>query len=471
MDILRRNLSKLFGFPLSTNFLSGEFDRPRNENVKNERKSVFNMHGYAAPPLPVVKIGFIGIGVRGGAAVSRIVNIKGVEINALCDVREYAVKINRERIRIAGLKPAAEYFGNDYIWKELCERDDINLVYIATPWKWHTEMALYAMECGKHVAVEVPAATTLDECWQLVKMSEKTRLHCFQLENCCYDFFETLTIQMAQKGILGELVHAEGAYIHDQMNSMFGARPEAPAFKEVFRPFEHMGRSGNLYPTHGLGPIALALNINRGDRMDYMSSVSSSDFTMLSRARQLAETDDYYKKFIHTTYRGNMNTSIIKTVKGKTILLQHDVSSPRPYSRIHILSGTKGFVQKYPLPAKIALGHHFMNDKDLEKLKKLYTPPLISYIQEIAKKIGGHGGMDFVMDWRLIDCLRNGLPLDMDVYDAASWSAIIPLSIWSVKNRSKSIDVTDFNSGLWQKNEPVDFSLRGGGNTEVVYKI
>lgn len=447
-----------------------ENDYMASKERSKSRKVFFNMHDYAAPPLPIVKIGFIGIGVRGGSAVSRIVNIKGVEINALCDTREYAVKINRNRLKAAGMKPAAEYYGDEYAWKKLCERDDINLVYIATPWKWHVEMALYAMECGKHVAVEVPAATTLEGCWQLVEMSEKTKLHCMQLENCCYDFFETFTIQMAQKGLLGELVHAEGAYIHDQMDAMFGGRPVAPAFKEAFRPFEHMGRSGNLYPTHGLGPVALALNINRGDRMDYMSSVSSSDFSMLARARQLAETDDYYDKFTRTTYRGNMNSSIIKTVNGKTILLQHDVSSPRPYSRIHLLSGTKGFVQKYPLPAKVAFGHQFMENDKLKELEEQYSPQLIKHISEMAKKIGGHGGMDFVMDWRLVDCLRNGLPLDMDVYDAAAWSAIIPLSVWSVANRSQSMDIPDFTGGLWKDNGPVDFSLRGGGNTDVKSK-
>lgn len=432
------------------------------------RKPVFQMHNYAAAPIPVVRIGFVGIGVRGGAAVSRIINIKDVEITALCDTRKYVVDVNQQKLRKAEMKPAAEYYGDDYAWKKLCERDDIDLVYIATPWKWHVEMAVYAMECGKHVAVEVPAATTLDECWQLIEVSEQTRRHCIQLENCCYDFFETMTIQMAQEGKLGELVHAEGAYIHDQMEAMFGSRPVAPAFKEAFRPFEHMGRSGNLYPTHGLGPVALALDVNRGDRMDYLSSASTLDFSMLARAKELARTDDYYDKFIHTTYRGNMNSSIIKTVKGKTILLQHDVSSPRPYSRIHMLSGTKGFAQKYPLPGKVAFGHSFVNDETMKELEEQYSPELIKHIAGIARQIGGHGGMDFVMDWRLVDCLRNGLALDMDVYDAASWSSIIPLSIWSVANRSNSVDIPDFTSGRWESGRPVDFSLRGGGNTEVL---
>lgn len=471
MDLSRRNF---LGSTLLLPFFAGASSIDEVASLVKEsvdrgsgRKPACNMHNYAADPIPAVRIGFIGLGVRGGAAVSRIININNVDIRALCDTREYVVNVNQQKLQKAKKEPAAEYYGDDYAWKKLCERDDIDLIYIATPWKWHVEMAVYGMTCGKHVAVEVPSATTLDGCWQLIEVSEKTRKHCIQLENCCYDFFETLTIEMALKGKLGELVHAEGAYIHDQMEAMFGSRPVSPSFKEPFRPYEHMGRSGNLYPTHGLGPIALALDINRGDRMDYLSSVSTNDFSMLARARELVRTDDYYDKFTHTTYRGNMNSSIIRTVKGKTILLQHDVSSPRPYSRIHMLSGTEGYVQKYPLPAKIAFGHSFVNADTMKKLEEQYSPELIKHIAGMARRIGGHGGMDFIMDWRLIDCLRNGLSLDMDVYDAASWSSIIPLSIWSVANRSNSVDIPDFTAGIWKSNSSVDFSLRGGGNTAV----
>jgi predicted dehydrogenase len=432
-----------------------------------KRKQVFNMCGYAAPKIPVVRIGYVGIGSRGGWAVTRMLNVKDVEIKALCDVREAAVKANQNTLKKHGWPAAAEYFGNDYSWKQLCERDDIDLVYIATPWEWHTPIAVYAMEHGKHVAIEVPAARTLEECWQLVETSERTKKHCMQLENCCYDFFETLTINMAQQGALGELVHAEGAYIHALAHGMFG-KPGGPDDAPVWRWKENL-KNGNLYPTHGLGPIAQAMNINRGDKMEYLTSMSTDDFQMGAFAEKLVATGDpYYQQFAGKHYRGNMNTSIVKTQKGKTIMVQHDVTSPRPYSRIHALSGTKGYALKYPEPGKIAIGHDFADEQKMRELEQQYTPQLISHVAEAAKVIGGHGGMDFIMDWRMIDCLRNGLALDMDVYDAATWCSITPLSIWSVANRSNSVDVPDFTGGSWKVNKPVDLTLRGGGDTGIV---
>jgi len=434
------------------------------------RKQLFNMCGYAAPKIPTVRIGYVGIGGRGSWAVNRMTNIKNVEIKALCDVREAAVKSNQQTLQKAGWPAAKEYHGDNYSWKKLCEQDDLDLIYIATPWEWHVPIAVYAMEHGKHVAVEVPGARTLEECWQLVETSERTKKHCMQLENCCYDFFETLTINMAQQGVLGELVHAEGAYLHPLLEMMFGAKPTTAddyAGEGAWRWKENQ-KTGNLYPTHGLGPVAQAMNINRGDKMEYLTSMSSNDFMMEALAEKLAANDAWYKQYTGKHYRGNMNTSVIKTNKGKTIMVQHDVSSPRPYSRIHALSGTKGFAQKFPEPATIALGHEAVDAQKMKQLEEQYTPELIRHVEQAAKKIGGHGGMDFIMDWRMIDCLRNGLPLDMDVYDLATWCAVTPLSVWSVTHRSNSIDVPDFTGGSWKLNKPVDLTLRGGGNTEIV---
>jgi predicted dehydrogenase len=433
-----------------------------------KHKQVFNMCGYAAPAIPTVRIGYVGIGSRGSWAVERMLNVKQIAIKALCDVREAAVIHSQQTLQKHGAPPAAAYFGAIDAYKKMCERDDIDLVYIATPWEFHTPIAVYAMEHGKHVACEVPAARTLEEAWLLVETSERTKKHCMQLENCCYDFFETLTISMAQQGILGEIVHGEGAYIHPLLEGMFN-KPANPADAPAWRWKENQ-KNGNLYPTHGLGPVAQAMGINRGDKFEYLTSMSSNDFMMEALAEKLAASGDpYYQQFAHKHYRGNLNTSVIKTNKGKTIMVQHDVSSPRPYSRIHTLSGTKGFAQKYPEPGRITLGHD--ENSDAQKMKQIedqFTPEIIKHVADVAKVIGGHGGMDFIMDWRLIDCLRNGLPLDMDVYDAAAWCAVTPLSIWSVANRSNSIDVPDFTGGTWMINKPVDLTLRGGGDTTVV---
>ncbi|HEY0667196.1 MAG TPA: acetylgalactosaminidase, partial [Sphingobacteriaceae bacterium] len=275
------------------------------------------------------------------------------------------------------------------------------------------------------------------------------------------DFFELLTLNMARQGFFGEIVHVEGAYIHNLLEHNFSKTQ----YQDMWRLKENF-KNGNLYPTHGLGPVAQILNINRGDKMDYMVSMSSNDFSMAPLAKELAAKDDFYKQFANKSYRGNMNTSTIRTSLGKTMMIQHDVSSPRPYSRLHTLSGTKGVAQKYPLPGKIATGHDdWLKPVELKELELKYQPPIVKKIGELAKKVGGHGGMDFLMDWRLIDCLRNGLPLDMDVYDAASWSSIMPLSQLSLANRSNSVDIPDFTGGSWKTNQPVDISLKQGGNT------
>jgi hypothetical protein len=268
---------------------------------------------------------------------------------------------------------------------------------------------------------------------------------------------------MARQGFFGELIHAEGAYLHDLRSLNFSKN----GYADMWRLKENQHRNGNLYPTHGLGPVCQALNINRGDRMEYLTSMSTKDFNMANMAEELSNQDSFFKEFATSPYRGNMNTTFIRTEKGKSIMIQHDVTSPRPYSRIHHLSGTKGVATKWPEPARIAQGHEWFGEARMKELEQQYTPEIVKRVGEMAKKVGGHGGMDFIMDWRLIDCLRNGIPLDQNVYDAALWSSIAPLSEWSVANRSNSIDVPDFTCGSYNNNIPVDITLSLGGNTGV----
>lgn len=284
------------------------------------------------------------------------------------------------------------------------------------------------------------------------------------LENCCYDFFELLTLNMARNGMFGELVHAEGAYIHDLRDLNFNNKT---GYADMWRLRENATRNGNLYPTHGLGPIAQCLDINRGDRMEHLVSMSSNDYMMKAMAKDLASKDSFFNEFTDDNFRGNMNTTMVKTAKGKTMMIQHDVTSPRPYSRIHLISGTKGMASKYPAPERIAFGHQWLKEAERKEMEAKYTPEIVKHVGEIAKKIGGHGGMDFIMDWRLIDCLRNGLPLDQDVYDAASWSAVGILGEKSVAAKSRTIDIPDYTRGNWKTNKPVNLTLSGGGNTGV----
>lgn len=467
----RREFLKLTGMAGISLAGAGIIDctgQPTNQAYREQPRQThnqkFNMSGFAAPKLDTVRIGNIGIGNRGSYALDRLIRIEGVDIKAICDVIPDRVGASSlERFKNSSHKPDT-YSGKEDEWKKVCDRDDIDLIYITTPWRLHTPMAVYAMEHGKHAVIEVPAATTIDECWQLVETSEKTRKHCMMLEDCCYDDFEMLTLNMARQGFFGDIVHCEGAYFN-----WYSFNPKNKT--HTWSQKESIFRNGNLYPTHGLGPICQIMDINRGDKMDYMVSVSSNDFTMRDLYNKAAANDEFWKPFAeqaNKTHCGNINTSTIRTNKGRTIMVQYDITSPQVYSRIHKVSGTKAAALKYPLPAKISVGKNWITPEEYKILEEKYTPEIAKRLAYMGTQVVGHGDGSVVMDWRLIDCLRNGLPLDQDVYDAALWSSIGPLSEWSVANRSNSIDVPDFTGGSWKTNQPIDILLEKGGTTKVL---
>lgn len=431
--------------------------------VRESHSQIFNMCGYSAPKLDSVRVGLIGLGHRGPSSLRNLTLVEGVEIKAICDLRKERLEIGEKVIRDAGLPPATTYGENEDSWKQMCERDDIDLIYQVTPWRLHTPVSVYAMEQGKHAACEMPAALTIEDCWKLVETSEKTRKHFMMLENCCYDFFELMILNMVRQGFFGDVIHADASYLHDQTEIQF-AKNNYPG---MWLLKESQTRNGNHYPTHGLGPVCQVMDINRGDRFQQMTSTQSNDFSWGKKAAEMAKTDSFYKEFDTNSYRGNMNTSVIRTARGRTIMLQHDVSSPRPYSRHYMISGTKAVAQKYPLPARISTSEEWFTDEQMAEITEQYTPQIVRHIGDLARKVGGHGGMDFLMDWRLIDCLRNGLPLDQDVYDAAAWSSIVPLSEWSVANGSQPIAIPDFTCGSYAANIPVDITLSRGGTTGV----
>jgi hypothetical protein len=408
------------------------------------------------PKIDTVRIAVIGLGNRGAMALDRLPQIPNVKIVAVADVDSN--KVNNCLETYFDNKgypiPSAYYEEND--WQLICQRNDIDLIYVCTHWKLHTPIAVYAMEHGKHVAVEVPAALTIEECWKLVNTAEKTKKHCIQLENCMYDFFELTSLNMAQQNLFGEIVHVEGAYIHDLRHLNF----HDTYYWDHWRLKQLQVNDGNTYPTHGLGPIAHVLNIHRGDKFNYLVSMSSEQFGMNKYAKDhFSDSSKYYDIDFE---KGDINTTLIKTHKGKTIMLQHDVTSPRPYSRLYTLSGTNGYIQKYP-KYSIALepnAHSSLLPGQIDSLMISYEPQALKEIKEKAKKVGGHGGMDYVMDYRLIYCLINGLPLDQDVYDAAEWSSIIELSKNSVNSGSIPLKIPDFTKGNWAVLKKVNYYIK-----------
>lgn len=407
------------------------------------------------PKLETVRVGFIGLGMRGPGAVQRFMQIPGVQIVALCDLIPEQVEKSQKNLKNAGLPEAASYSGSEDAWKKLCERDDIDLVYIATDWKHHADMGVYAMEHGKHVAIEVPAAMSLDEIWKLINTSEKTRKHCMQLENCVYDFFELTTLNMAQQGVMGEVLHVEGAYIHNLEDFW-------TAYWNNWRMDYNQTHRGDVYATHGMGPACQVLNIHRGDRMKTLVAMDTKAVNGPAFIKK--KTGKEVKDF----QNGDQTTTLIRTEKERTMLIQHNVMTPRPYSRMYQVVGTEGYASKYPMeeyclrPSQVDskdvpnhenLNAHGSVPEDVKKalMAKYKSPILDKELEETAKKVGGHGGMDYLMDYRLVYCLRNGLPLDMDVYDLAEWCCMAELTRLSIENNSAPVAVPDFTRGGWNK--------------------
>ena len=436
----------------------------RIDEAPQPRVQRFNMSGYAAEPIDTVRVGIIGMGQRGPGHMRNLARIEGVAIKALCDVRPEKAKAAKARLANTAHDPDL-YTASEEDWKKLCDRDDIDLVIVTTPWTMHTKMAVYAMNRGKHVASEVPAAATIDECWKLVETSERTRRHLMMTENYAYMPFQLLTLNMARKGFFGEVVHGDCAYNTSKMSNNFSKQ----LYWNMWWLRQYGSRKGNIYPTHGLGPVAQIMGINRGDRFRFLVSVESKDFMMAARAEELAAKDEFFRPFTGKDYRGNMSTTQIKTMEGRTIMVQHDATSPSPHNLIHGIYGTKGAALFDPQPPRISKGNHrWASPEEFAAIREKYTPAISRKLGELAKN-SGHGGSDLLIDWRLIDCLRNGLPLDQDVYDAAAWSAVLPLSDRSVRNGSNSVEIPDFTAGAWKKNENnMDIELTRGGTTRVL---
>lgn len=406
---------------------------------------------FRAEPIENVGVGIVGVGDRGSGAVDRLTYVPGCHVAAVCDIEPDRVQKNIDLLASRG-QQATPYSGSEDAYKQLCEDPSVDLVYICTDWLHHVPIALYAMEHGKHVAIEVPSAETLQACWDLVNTSERTRQHCIILENCCYDFFELTALAMAQAGVFGEVIHAEGAYNHN-------LDPFWDGYWHNWRLDFNQTHRGDLYPTHGFGPVCQALNIHRGDRLTTLVSMDTDPFNgpKLVEKRTGKPCTDFQN--------GDVTMTMLRTAKGKSILIEHDVMTPRPYDRMYQLVGTDGYAGKYPVE-EICLRAEMpeeVNYQDLD-FEKVYTgaeleelmakypnPILTPELKAMAEEVGGHGGMDFIMDYRLMYCLNHGLPLDMDVYDLAEWCCVTELSRISLQNGCRPVEVPDFTRGAWDR--------------------
>ena len=390
------------------------------------------------------RIAMIGLGGRGTSLLGNLL-AADAQVVALCDIVKEKAEHAASLVVAANQKKPELYTAGPHDFEKLLAQKDVDLVLVATPWSWHAEMSIAAMKHGKDVAMEVPGVTTLEDCWKIVRTSEETRKHCLMLENCCYGYNETLILRMIHGGEFGDLLYGEGAYIHDLRDELFSNAGEG-----LWRRTEHTLRDGNPYPTHGLGPVANYMGVQRGDRFGHIVSMSSPQRGLDKyRKDHIAPGDPKWKERYIT---GDMNTSLIKTANGLTITVKHAVSTPHPYDRINLIAGTKGLFQDYP-PRIYFDGMNkdeafATGDKWAEPWKQ-YEHPLWQRIGDLARKSGGHGGMDFIMLYRLLQCCREGFPPDMDVYDCAAWSAVAPLSVTSVSRGSAPVEFPDFTQGKW----------------------
>ncbi|MDW3646016.1 MAG: Gfo/Idh/MocA family oxidoreductase [Bacteroidia bacterium] len=417
------------------------------------------MGGFSAPKLPTIRTAFIGVGARGPSHLRFLSQLEGVEIVAISDLYEDKVQKQVEFCKKVGKgkrhQNVATYFGSEDKWKQMLDEVKPDAVFICTNWFNHAPMAIEAMEKGAHAFVEVPIAVTLDEMWDIVITSERTQKHCMMMENVNYDRDELMFLNMCRQGVIGELLHAEASYIHELRGQMY----EVERGTGSWRTHHYANRNGNLYPTHGLGPVAQYMNLGRGDdNFKSIVSFSTPAFGRQDFAKKNFPPDHKWNKLDFKG--GDMNTSIIKSMMGRTVMVQWDETSPRPYSRLNLVQGTKGTLAGFPTRVAIEGGvegatdshHQWVQGEKLQLLYEKYDHPLYKRLNQ-ATKDSGHGGMDGMMAYRIVECLREGLPLDQNVYEGCFWSAVGPLSEHSVAQGGAVQAFPDFTRGNWKETE------------------
>ncbi|PIE99918.1 MAG: alpha-N-acetylgalactosaminidase [Maribacter sp.] len=419
------------------------------------------MGDFAAPKLETVRAAFIGVGARGPEHLRFFASLPGTEVIAVCDLYQDLVEKWSKEAKGIGKgerhKKIAQYYGGEDQWRTMLDEVKPDVVFIATNWSNHAPMVIEAMKKGAHAFVEVPIAITLEEMWEIVNTSERTQKHCMMMENVNYSRDELMFLNMCRQGVIGDFLHAEASYIHELRFQM----EEQERGTGSWRTYHYAKRNGNLYPTHGLGPVSQYMNVARSD--DNFDSLVS--FSTQALGRKLYAENNYPSehKWNKLDYKGgDLNTSIIKTTVGRTIMVQWDETSPRPYSRLNLIQGTKGILAGFPTRIALEGGvegatenhHSWAQGEQLAAIYEKYDHPLYKRLNQ-ATKGTGHGGMDGIMMYRIVECLQNGLPLDQNLYEGCFWSAVSPLSERSVASGGTPQNFPDFTRGNWKNTNPL----------------
>lgn len=432
-----------------------------NSTVIPDSKGMY-MGDFSAPKLETIRAAFIGVGARGSGHLKSISKLDGVDVVAISDLFEDNVSRSSNVAKEIGKgerhKSIAQYWGEDDKWKLMLQEVKPDAVFISTNWNNHAPMAIYSMENGVHAFVEVPIAVSMEDMWKIVNTSEETQKHCMMMENVNYGRDELMYLNMCRNGVVGELLHAEAAYIHElrfQMN-------QEDRGTGSWRTHHYANGKGNLYPTHGLGPVAQYMNLGRKE--DTFESIISYSTPALGRKLYAEKNYSLDHKWNQLDYQnGDLNTSIIKTNKGRTVMVQWDETSPRPYTRHNLIQGTKGTLAGFPTRVALEGGfedvakdhHSWIQGEKLDKLYEKYDHPLYKRLNQKTKN-SGHGGMDGIMRYRIVECLRNGLPLDQNVYEGCFWSAVTPLSGKSISEGGMPQKFPDFTRGKWETTNPLE---------------
>jgi predicted dehydrogenase len=399
-----------------------------------------------------VRIGFIGVGSQGTSLLKVCLDMKDVEVPAICDIDIEHLSRAQRLVEKSGRKKPEGYSKNEIDYKNMVIRDDLDGVIIATPWVWHTPMSVDTMRAGKYCAPEVWGASSIDEVWQLVKTSEETGMPCMMLENHCYDRDSMAVLNMVRQGLFGELIHCQCGYQHDVRYIKFGSTGELR-----WRGEHSISRNGDLYPTHGIGPIANCLDIDRGNRF----------LTLTSTATKSRGLKDYIQKKFNPEHEnakrnyalGDIVTTVIKCAKGETVVINHDTNLPRPYSNMYRVQGTRGLWMEDNMSI-------YLEGRSPEHTWESFEPYMIEYEHPLWKKFlkegvkSGHGGADHLKTRAFIECVKRKIPTPIDVYDTASWIVITPLSEHSIAKGSEPVEFPDFTMGNWLRRKPI-FGLTG----------